>query len=47
MQQDFINMAVHELRTPIQSIVGYTGILQQDYKLINDRDRSSRTLWRL
>ena len=38
MQQDFINIAAHELRTPIQSIIGYTELLQQDYNLINDSD---------
>ena len=42
MQQDFINIAAHELRTPIQSIVGYTELLQQDYKLVNDSDRSTQ-----
>ena len=41
MQQDFINIAAHELRTPIQSIVGYIELLQQDYNLINDSDRST------
>ena len=33
MQQDFINIAAHELRTPTQSIVGYTELLQHDYNL--------------
>ena len=42
MQQDFINIAAHELRTPIQSIVGYIELLQQDYNLINDSDRSTQ-----
>ena len=42
MQQDFINIAAHELRTPIQSIIGYTELLQQDYNLINDSDRSTQ-----
>ena len=42
MQQDFINIAAHELRTPIQSIVGYTELLQQDYNLINGSDRSTQ-----
>jgi signal transduction histidine kinase len=37
MQQDFINIAAHELRTPTQSIVGYTELLQHDYDL-NIRD---------
>ena len=42
MQQDFINIGAHELRTPIQSIVGYIELLQQDYKLVNDSDRSTQ-----
>ena len=42
MQQDFINIAAHELRTPIQSIVGYIELLQQDYNLINDSDCSTQ-----
>ena len=36
MQQDFINIAAHELRTPTQSIVGYSELLQRDYNLINE-----------
>jgi signal transduction histidine kinase len=28
MQQDFINIAAHELRTPIQPILGLTGSLR-------------------
>src|ERR687898_3089505 len=35
MQQDFINIAAHELRTPTQTIVGYTELLEHDYNLIN------------
>jgi signal transduction histidine kinase len=42
MQQEFINIAAHELRTPIQSIVGYIELLQDDYNLINDSDRSTQ-----
>ena len=46
MQQDFINIAAHELRTPTQSIVGYTELLQNDYNLniqnSNDNDLSTR-----
>jgi signal transduction histidine kinase len=46
MQQDFINIAAHELRTPTQSIVGYTELLQNDYNLniqnSNDKDLSTR-----
>jgi signal transduction histidine kinase len=36
MQQDFINIAAHELRTPTQSIVGYTELLEHDYNLIKE-----------
>ena len=46
MQQDFINIAAHELRTPTQSIVGYTELLQNDYNLniqnSDDNDLSTR-----
>jgi signal transduction histidine kinase len=46
MQQDFINIAAHELRTPTQSIVGYTELLQHDFNLniqnSNDNDLSTR-----
>src|SRR5918996_141118 len=46
MQQDFINIAAHELRTPTQSIVGYAELLQNDYNLniqnSNDNDLSTR-----
>ena len=46
MQQDFINIAAHELRTPTQSIVGYTELLQNDYNLniqnSDDKDLSTR-----
>jgi signal transduction histidine kinase len=28
MQQDFINIAAHEIRTPIQPILGLTGLLR-------------------
>jgi two-component system, OmpR family, sensor histidine kinase VicK len=30
MQQEFINVAAHELRTPIQSVLGYTELLLED-----------------
>jgi signal transduction histidine kinase len=46
MQQDFINIAAHELRTPTQSIVGYTELLQHDFNLNkqnpNDGDPSTQ-----
>jgi len=39
MQQEFINVAAHELRTPIQSILGYTELLLEDET--NDRKKYS------
>jgi signal transduction histidine kinase len=31
MQEEFINVAAHELRTPTQSIMGYSDLLKRDY----------------
>ncbi len=46
MQQDFINIAAHELRTPTQSIVGYTELLQNDYNLkIQNSDDKDLSTW--
>jgi signal transduction histidine kinase len=46
MQQDFINIAAHELRTPTQSIVGYAELLQLSYssniQSPKDNDLSTR-----
>ena len=46
MQQDFINIAAHELRTPTQSIVGYAELLQLSYsssiQSSKDNDLSTR-----
>jgi signal transduction histidine kinase len=39
MQQEFINAAAHELRTPIQSILGYTELLLEDETI--DRKKHS------
>jgi signal transduction histidine kinase len=30
MQSEFINIAAHELRTPIQAILGYSELLKED-----------------
>jgi signal transduction histidine kinase len=38
MQEDFINIAAHELRTPIQPILGLTSILRS-----NNRSRDKKT----
>ncbi|MGI8832737.1 MAG: sensor histidine kinase [Nitrososphaeraceae archaeon] len=38
MQRDFINVAAHELRTPIQPILGMTGLLQSKIKDIEHRE---------
>ncbi len=32
MQKEFINIAAHELRTPIQPIIGITGLIRKDLK---------------
>src|SRR5919199_3899383 len=37
MQEEFINVAAHELRTPIQPILGLTGVLRSN----NSRDKTS------
>jgi signal transduction histidine kinase len=34
MQEEFINIAAHELRTPIQPILGLTGILRSNITTI-------------
>lgn len=34
LQNDFINIAAHELRTPTQSIIGYTELLEHDNNMI-------------
>ncbi|MDQ4073895.1 MAG: sensor histidine kinase [Thermoproteota archaeon] len=39
IQRDFINVAAHELRTPIQAILGYVELLQNSLGLIGDRDK--------
>jgi two-component system sensor histidine kinase VicK len=53
MQKDFINIAAHELRTPIQPILGLTEILRsrtkdvEQIKLLEVVGRSARRLQRL
>jgi signal transduction histidine kinase len=52
-QKDFINIAAHELRTPIQPILGMTGLLQSKIKDIEHREllevtiRNAKRLQRL
>jgi signal transduction histidine kinase len=53
MQKEFINVAAHELRTPIQPIIGLTEILQSrikdndQLKILNTVVRNSRRLHQL
>lgn len=53
MQKDFINVAAHELRTPIQPILGMTGLLQSKITDVEHREllevtiRNARRLQRL
>ena len=43
MQSEFINIAAHELRTPIQSILGYSELLK-DSELLQKEDESKNVL---
>ena len=43
MQREFINVAAHELRTPIQSVLGYTELLLED----ETDDRKKQALVRI
>jgi two-component system, OmpR family, sensor histidine kinase VicK len=53
MQKEFINIAAHELRTPIQPILSLTEVLQhkenneEKRQLINIISRNARRLYRL
>jgi two-component system, OmpR family, sensor histidine kinase VicK len=53
MQKEFINIAAHELRTPIQPILGLTQVLQHEIKDIHHKDlidviiRNARRLQKL
>ena len=40
MQSEFINIAAHELRTPIQSILGYTELLKDSELLKEDKSKN-------
>ena len=40
MQNEFINIAAHELRTPIQSILGYTELLENSELLKEDESKN-------
>jgi signal transduction histidine kinase len=39
MQKEFINIAAHELRTPIQSILGYSELLK-DSELLKEKSKN-------
>jgi signal transduction histidine kinase len=53
MQKEFINIAAHELRTPIQPILGLTEVLRSQIKDVNQRElldvtiRNAKRLQRL
>jgi len=40
MQQEFINIAAHELRTPAQSILGYTELAKTDLQYLDKQTQS-------
>jgi signal transduction histidine kinase len=41
MQSEFINIAAHELRTPIQSILGYSELLENSELLKKDKSKNA------
>jgi signal transduction histidine kinase len=43
MQNEFVNIAAHELRTPTQAIVGYSEILDQSRERSRHYEEASRT----
>jgi two-component system, OmpR family, sensor histidine kinase VicK len=43
MQNEFVNIAAHELRTPTQAIVGYSEILDQSRERSTHYEEASRT----
>ncbi len=43
---DFINIASHELKTPISSIKAYAQILERKFKAIGDQE-STQYIWKL
>ena len=53
MQEEFINIAAHELRTPIQPILGLTQVIRSEVKDYRQRDlldvtiRNAKRLQRL
>jgi two-component system sensor histidine kinase VicK len=44
MQQEFINVAAHELRTPIQPIIGLTEVLQSQIKDVKQQEMLEVTI---
>src|SRR6266571_4327928 len=44
MQQEFINIAAHELRTPIQPIIGLTEVLQSQIKDVKQHEMLEVTI---
>ena len=41
MQQEFINVAAHELRTPIQPILGMIDVIRSRIELIDNQELAS------
>ena len=42
MQKEFINVASHEMRIPLQAILGYTEILEQHSEKSNEIIQATR-----
>jgi signal transduction histidine kinase len=41
MQQEFVNVAAHELRTPIQPILGMIGVIRSRKELTGKKELNS------
>jgi signal transduction histidine kinase len=51
MQEEFINITAHELRTPIQSIIGYTEMIksfpEKTANYVQPIERNAQRLYKL
>jgi len=36
LKDEFVNIAAHELRTPLAGVIGFVGVLQEEFKLVDD-----------
>jgi PAS domain S-box-containing protein len=43
LKDEFVNIAAHELRTPLAGVMGFVGVLQEELKQVNDPMMSNLT----